>query len=50
VKDGRITAPYSAPTAGPPPWDLYRFRFHTAFGLATAEPFGGTRWRFGQEA
>lgn len=25
---------------------LYRFTFHTAFGVATAEPFGGTRWRF----
>jgi nitroimidazol reductase NimA-like FMN-containing flavoprotein (pyridoxamine 5'-phosphate oxidase superfamily) len=46
VKDGRLTAPYSAPTAGPPPWDLYRFRFHTGFGVATAEPNGGTRWRF----
>ena len=46
VEDGRVTAPYSAPSAGPPPWDLYRFRFHTAFGVATAEPFGATRWRF----
>jgi hypothetical protein len=46
VEDGRVIAPYSAPSAGPPPWDLYRFRFHTAFGVATAEPFGATRWRF----
>jgi nitroimidazol reductase NimA-like FMN-containing flavoprotein (pyridoxamine 5'-phosphate oxidase superfamily) len=46
VKDGHLTAPYSAPTAGPPPWDLYRFRFRTGFGVATAEPHGGTRWRF----
>ena len=46
VKDGHLTAPYSAPTAGPPPWDLYRFRFRTGFGVATAEPYGGTRWRF----
>ena len=46
VEDGRLTAPFNAPTAGPPPWDLYRFRFHTAFGVATAEPHGGTRWRF----
>src|SRR2546426_7676204 len=45
VKDGRLTAPYSAPTAGPPPWDMYRFRFHTGFGVATAEPYGGTRRR-----
>jgi hypothetical protein len=41
-----ITAPYSAPSAGPPPWYLYRFIFHTAFGVATAEPWGATRWRF----
>ena len=41
-----FTAPYSAPSAGPPPWHLFRFTFHTAFGVATAEPFGATRWRF----
>ena len=40
-----FTAPFSAPSAGPPPWHLYRFRFHTAF-VATAEPYGATRWRF----
>jgi hypothetical protein len=41
-----FTAPYSAPSAGPPPWHLFRFVFHTAFGVATAEPHGATRWRF----
>ena len=41
-----FTAPFSAPSAGPPPWHLYRFTFHTAFGVATAEPYGATRWRF----
>ena len=41
-----FTAPYSAPSAGPPPWQLYRFVFHTAFGIASAEPHGATRWRF----
>ena len=41
-----FTAPYSAPSAGPPPWHLYRFTFHTAIGVATAEPNGATRWRF----
>jgi hypothetical protein len=25
---------------------LYRFTFHTAFGVATAEPYGATRWQF----
>ncbi len=41
-----FTAPYSAPSAGPPPWHLYRFTFHTAFGVAGEEPYGATRWRF----
>ena len=41
-----FTAPYSAPSAGPPPWHLYRFTFHTAFGVAGEEPNGATRWRF----
>ncbi len=30
------------------PWQVYRFSFHTAFGVATAEPYGATRWRFGR--
>src|SRR5436309_13118996 len=46
VERDAFTAPYSAPSAGPPPWYLYRFTFHTATGVATAEPHGATRWRF----
>ena len=46
VKDDVFIAPYSAPSAGPLPWYLYRFTFQTAFGVATAEPNGATRWRF----
>lgn len=46
VEGDAFTAPFSAPTAGPPPWHLYRFTFHTAFGVATEKPYGGTRWRF----
>jgi hypothetical protein len=46
VSDGSITAPFSAPSAGPPPWDLYVFTPATAFGVASAEPHGATRWRF----
>jgi hypothetical protein len=42
----QIVGPYSAPSAGPPPWDIYLFRPHTAFGVATEEPHGATRWRF----
>jgi hypothetical protein len=46
VEGDALTAPFSAPSAGPPPWLLYRFRFHTAVGLALTEPYGATRWRF----
>jgi hypothetical protein len=46
VDGDALTAPYSAPSAGPPPWHVYRFAFHTVFGVATREPHGATRWRF----
>lgn len=46
VSDGAFTAEFSAPSAGPPPWDLYEVTPVTAFGVATAEPWGATRWRF----
>jgi len=46
VAGDAFTAPYSAPSAGPPPWHLFRFRIDTAVGVATAEPNGATRWRF----
>jgi Pyridoxamine 5'-phosphate oxidase len=46
VRDGAFYHEFSAPSAGPPPWDLYAFTPTTVFGLATAEPNGATRWRF----
>jgi hypothetical protein len=46
VDGDAFTAPFSAPSAGPPPWHLYRFTVQTAFGVATEEPFGASRWRF----
>ena len=46
VRDGAITAAYSAPSAGPGPWDLYVVTPSAAVGVATAEPHGATRWRF----
>ena len=46
AEGGAITAEYSAPSAGPPPWDLYVVTSLVAFGVATAKPFGATRWRF----
>jgi hypothetical protein len=46
VQGDALTAPFSAPSAGPAPWHLYRFTFHQVVGVATAEPYGATRWRF----
>jgi len=46
VDGDAFTAPFSAPSAGRPPWHLYRFTIETAFGVATVEPWGATRWRF----
>ena len=39
-----ITAEFSAPSAGPPPWSLYRITANAGTALATAEPGGATRW------
>ncbi|MFI5890757.1 pyridoxamine 5'-phosphate oxidase family protein [Actinoplanes sp. NPDC051513] len=46
VEGDALTAPYSAPSAGPPPWQVFRFTFHQVVGVATEEPYGATRWRF----
>jgi hypothetical protein len=46
VEGDAFTAPYTAPSGGPPPWYLYRFRYNTVFGVASAEPHGATSWRF----
>ena len=48
VSGDALTAEYSAPSAGPPPWNLYVLRPTTAFGVATAEPHGATRWQFAE--
>jgi hypothetical protein len=40
-----LTAPFSAPSAGPPPWFVYRLEVRTATGVLTVEPGGATRWR-----
>lgn len=41
-----LTAEFSAPSAGPPPWFVYRITPRTATALQTVEPGGATRWRF----
>jgi hypothetical protein len=47
VSGDAFTAAYSAPSAGPAPWNLYVLRPSTVFGVSTANPPGATRWRFG---
>lgn len=46
VEGDAVTAPFSAPSAGPPPWNLYRLAFERVIGVASAEPNGATTWRF----
>ena len=46
VENGAFTYDYSAPSAGPPPWDLYAVTPTTVFGVLAADPGGATRWRF----
>jgi hypothetical protein len=41
-----LTAPFSAPSAGPPPWRVYRLTPRQATVVLTADPGGATRWRF----
>jgi hypothetical protein len=46
VSGDALTAEYSAPSAGTPPWFLYVLKPTAAVGVATAEPHGATRWQF----
>jgi hypothetical protein len=41
-----LTADYSAPSAGPPPWAIYRLTAYQATSILTIDPGGATRWRF----
>ena len=41
-----LTADYSAPSAGPPPWRVYRLEPRQATVVLAAEPGGATRWSF----
>ena len=45
VRDGAFWHEFSAPSAGPPPWDVYEITPTTFFGVAGEEPHGATRWR-----
>jgi hypothetical protein len=41
-----ITAPFNAPSQGPPPWNVYRIERRAATVVLGAEPGGLTRFRF----
>ena len=41
-----LTAGFSAPSAGPPPWHVYRLVPRSATALLTVDPGGATRWDF----
>jgi hypothetical protein len=41
-----ITADYNAPSAGAPPWFVYRVTPRAATALRTVDPGGATHWRF----
>lgn len=41
-----LTAEYSAPSAGPPPWFVYGITPRSATAVSAIEPGGATRWRF----
>ena len=41
-----LTADYSAQSAGPPPWHVYRLAPSRATAVETVEPGRATRWQF----
>ena len=41
-----ITAPFNAPSQGPPPWNVYRIKTHSVTVVLDIEPGGLTRFRF----
>jgi hypothetical protein len=41
-----ITAPFNAPSQGPPPWNVYRIEPRSATVVWSEEPGGLTRFRF----
>lgn len=45
VRDGVLHAD-GAPTAGPPPYDVYEVTPTTVFAFGTDEAYGAARWRF----
>ncbi len=46
IQNGAFDADYGAPTAGPPPYELYALKPQHVFGFGVAETWSPTRWRF----
>ena len=46
VDGAAFTHEFSAPSAGPPPWNLYAIEPVTVYGVLAGAPGGATRWRF----
>jgi hypothetical protein len=44
VEGDGLTAEYSAPSAGPPPWHVYRITPPTLFAFGIADPYGATKF------
>lgn len=49
VQGDALTAEFSAPSAGPPPWSLYRVTPARVYAFGTAEPFGATMFDFAEQ-
>ena len=47
VDGDALTAEYSASSAGPPPWHVYRITPATVYAFGTAEPGGATKFEVG---
>lgn len=46
VVNEAFTAPYTAPSGGPPPWFVYRLTCEQAFCVASEPLNGATKWTF----
>lgn len=46
IKDGAFDAPYGAPTAGPPPYEIYELAPKTVFAQGTNDEFAPRTTRF----
>jgi len=44
VEGDALATDYSAPSAGPPPWQVYKITPVTVFAFGTAEPYGASRF------